>query len=578
MTRRVGWQAFAALTLIFTLGLAPSDPPRPGADESDLLRLVPPDASATLAIVDLRGHVTDFTRSTLAKSLAELPTVKVWFESGGGRQLARSKAEIETHLGTTVGTIRDDLLGDAVIFALHLTADAPTDSARGLFLAKVRDRNLLIRLIDFANKTDRSVAEVAVAGTKDRPYSVRRFKAGEPRETEYYRLFDDGTFAWSNSEALIQGVIDRKAGSGAGLGDNPTYRKVRAGLPTRSLATLHLSPKFIRRVVASSPRPISPGDARAAEILSRSLASVEGIGLAVEWRDGFVLHSHEILDPRGIDLRLLRWAKAGSTSDTLTRRIPGTAIAAGSTPIDVEAVYEAFSELVPAPDHPRFDAMLVALRGMLLGRDVRKDVLPRLGPGLIVYVEEPGKGWPRFPVVGVLELRDDMKYPGIAAAIDNALWTLISLYALDPKHQASRLRLVSRQSGSLRVTSLADPSIPFAYAVGPDVFLVGTSADAVARFGTSVSDARLAPFRAKHFPDARIYAAIDIKRLVRIACDHRDDLAKRLAASRKTTPEAAARDLDQALALVDLFGGAFFAIKVDPDLTSVHQSIGLIAK
>jgi hypothetical protein len=575
MTRRDGWRLLPVLLLTFGLGFAPPDTPR--TVDSELLGLVPPDAAATLVISDLRGHAADFVASSLMKSFVELPSVKEWWTSGRGRQLEQSKAEIERTLGTTLKAIRDDLLGDAVVFALHLPADAPVDSARGLFLTRVRDRDLLIRLITFANKTDASFDRVDEAGTKDRTYAIRRFKPGEPREAEYYRLFDDGTFAWSNSEALIQGVLDRKAGTGHGLGDDPSYRKVRAGLPARSLATLHLTPAFVARVVASTPRPASPKAPVAAEVASSYLRAIRGVGLAIEWRHGFLLHSHETIDPQGLDPRLLQWAKARSNPDTLTRRIPATAVAAAAAPIDVEAAYDALVELVPTNDRPRLDVMLVALKGMLLGRDVRNELLPRLGPALIAYVEEPGKTWPRFPLVGVLELREDSHQPGIAAALDNALRTILSLYALDPKRQASRLRLISKQSGPVVVTSLADPTIPFAYAVGPDVFIIGTSVDAVARFGTSSHDVRLAPFKADHFPDARVYAALDVKRVVQIARDHRDDLARRLAKSRGTTPDAAIRDLDKALALVDLFAGAFFAIEVASDLTSIHQSVGLIA-
>ena len=546
--------------------------------ELTLLKLVPVDMAATLSITDLRGHVDEFMNSSLVKSFQELPTVKAWFDSEAGRKLSRSKIEIEKSLGMTLKAIRDDLLGDAIVFGLHLAADAPTESARGLFLAKVRDRALLTRLIDFANKTDASIAQISEGGMKDRSYTIRRFKPGEPRETEYYRLFDDGIFAWSNSETLIQGVLDRKSDHATGLADDPLYQKTRAGLPARALMTLSVHPQFLSRVLAPGIKIEGAGDKPMADLASQSLGSIARLGLAIEWRNGFVLHAHEVLDTKRLDPRFLRWAKSRSNAETLTRRIPGTAIAATAIPIDFEALFDAVVEFIPGDDRPRFDTILVAIQGVLLGRDVRKEVIPQLGPALIGYVEEPGTAWPRFPIVGVLELRENKREPWIAHAIDNGLRTLISLSALDPKSQASRLRLVSHQTGTLRVTSLADPSIPFAYGVGPDVLIVATSADAVARFGLSEPDSRLGPFKKHQFADARAYAALDVTRLVKIARVHRDDLANRFASSRGITPEAAKLDLNNALALVDLFGGAFLAITVEQDMTSMHQSMGLIAK
>jgi hypothetical protein len=180
--------------------------------------------------------------------------------------------------------------------------------------------------------------------------------------------------------------------------------------------------------------------------------------------------------------------------------------------------------------------------------------------------------------VGVIELRDDGLNPSLPKSIDNAIHTLIALYSLDPKHQPTRFVLTSRQSGPLKVTSLADPLIPFAYAVGPDCFVVGTSADAVARFGESDNKNRLAPFQSKQFRDSKAFAAVDINRLVKVAQAHRDDLIKKYANSRNIDIKAATTDIDQALGLLDLFGGAYFAIQVDPQLTSVHQMLGLVAR
>ncbi len=57
---------------------------------------------------------------------------------------------------------------------------------------------------------------------------------------DHYVFFDDGTFAWSNSEATIHEVIDRQAGARTGLGFDADLRpaparlaQTRAGQPVR---------------------------------------------------------------------------------------------------------------------------------------------------------------------------------------------------------------------------------------------------------------------------------------------------------------------------------------------------------
>ena len=568
MTRPIARRALLALLLALapTTSATPDDL-QPGGDAAAQLRLGPPDAGLTLAVSDLSGHAREIAESSLAKAFRDLPAVKAWRDSESGRRFVAARAKIEGVLGTSIATIRDDLLGDAVVLSLHLPAGAPPDASRGLLLARVRDRALLARLIDLGTKA--ATAEVAEAGEGDRRYSVRKYPGGA-KETDYYRLFDDGTFAWSNSEPLIREVIGRRAGTGAGpgLGETAGFRRVRAGLPPRSLATLYVDPKFVARVLASAPKSGNPGDDRAAEILGRYLRAVEGIGLALEWRGGVMLHVRETYDPSGFDPRLLAWAKSGTTPDALARRIPSTAVAAAAAAIDLDAAADAMVDLVPSSDRPRLELVFEALRGVLLGRDLRAQVLPRLGPAVIAYAEEPSAGSMRVPVVGVVELRDEPGDRSVAAAIDNALRTLLCLYALDPKHGATAVRVESRQAGPLRVTALGGPNAPFAYGLGPDCLVLGTSADAVARFGTSEPDARLAPIRASYFPGARAFAAVDVARLVRSARAHRDALARRFAA----------RDLDQALALLELFDSAFVALAVDPGLTSVHQTFGLVAR
>ncbi len=58
----------------------------------------------------------------------------------------------------------------------------------------------------------------------------------------------------------------------------------------------------------------------------------------------------------------------------------------------------------------------------------------------------------------------------------------------------------------------------------------------------------------------------------------REPLLRRIAARRRAGPEAAARDLDQALALVALFRGAFVTSTMAADASSVHRTLGLIAR
>ena len=102
-----------------------------------------------------------------------------------------------------------------MVLVLRLPADAPPDPsrARGLLLLRARDPALLVRLIDAINSAQRGSGELARVQDRRRAgttYHVREFPEDSGRPPEWYVGYPDGTFAFSNSEAMIQGVVDRK--------------------------------------------------------------------------------------------------------------------------------------------------------------------------------------------------------------------------------------------------------------------------------------------------------------------------------------------------------------------------------
>jgi hypothetical protein len=168
-----------------------------------------------------------------------------------------------------------------------------------------------------------------------------------------------------------------------------------------------------------------------------------------------------------------------------------------------------------------------------------------------------------------------------AAALDNALKTALALTALDPKNGGGRLRVETRDVAGASVVALGGPS-PIAYAVHDGRLVLGTSADTVARALAAQAEpgasGRFGQLRERFFPGASSYLCVDLRALHDFADGRRPALAHSLAA-RQGRPEAdAARDLDQALALIDLFEAAYLTTAVEPDFTSAHRALGLVAR
>src|SRR4051794_35196442 len=98
----------------------------------DLLKLVPTDTGLTLTVEDLRGHTQEIVGSPLFEGLNRLAAVRAWYASDRFRMVERASRDIQGALGVPLGTIRDEVLGDAVILTLKPGPAGKPDQAQGL--------------------------------------------------------------------------------------------------------------------------------------------------------------------------------------------------------------------------------------------------------------------------------------------------------------------------------------------------------------------------------------------------------------------------------------------------------------
>ena len=380
--------------------------------------LAPPDAGMTLARRRPSRTRAQFFESPLSAGLENLPAVRDWRASEGAQGLQQAKRQIEKVVGESLTTLRDDLLGEAVVLAMHLAPGDAPDQAHGLLLTRVRNRPLLDRVIHEFNAAQIHKGEVARVVVKDwrgTAYSARVYH--DPRRpTEFYASLDQ-TFAWSNSEELVQGVIDRKAGTRPASLDEPKFQRVRGKLPTHAA----IQPVPGRRIPQACPgsgrlgRKNAVGRARIIACRPGALTStaVEYAGAALEWRDGLVLHTEETIQPDRLDPWLRRWAAATpekTAKAVLSGTCPATALAMGSLYLDFPAVFQAIESVVPDEGRTKFGNSLEALKGVLLGRDVRTELLPVPWAGRSWRTSRPltGRFGPEehgFPFVVTVERR-----------------------------------------------------------------------------------------------------------------------------------------------------------------------------
>lgn len=577
---------FVWSALLMTLSLNAPTRAR-GSEAVDLLlRLAPADAGLTIVVEDLKGHSRAFLDSPLAAGLNRLPAVTAWMGSERGRAWRQSTAQIEAILKTDFARVRDGLIGEAVVLALRIPPGGRPEDARGLLLSRVPDRPLLDRAIAHVNGSQIKKGELVRVSERRRAgaaYFVREHRAGTQPD-ECYAHLGDRVFAWSNSEELLLGVLDRQSKGSSGLDGLADVQRIRRRSPARTAVGVFVDPRFVERLMAAAPGSIKAADERLMALFGGYLAAVRYAGAALEWRDGPVFHTEEVVDGEKLPLGLKAWADRTDDADPSLLRVPPTALAFATAHLDARILIDAVSALVPEDAKSKLDNLGLALNGLLLGLDARRDVAPHLGPGVAAYLERPIAGAPAIglPLVVQMEVGREPGGEKAAAALKNALRTVLAFYALDDAHGGGMLRVESAETLGASVTTLS-PETPLAFSIADGRLVVARSRAAVARALAARRDPTaggwIEHLRATHFPGVQSFACADLHALHEFASPppRRAALARRIAEGQGRDQAEVVRDLDQALALIALFDTAFFTNAIEPGYRGVHRTLGLVA-
>ena len=568
-------RSVVALLLASTLGSASAGTPR-----DNLLAMVPPDAGFTIVIEGLRDRSREIFASPLAKKIRALPAVTAWEKSEKAQGWLKARNEIEAGLGVSPSILRDEILGDAVVLAVLVPPGRSSDEASGLLLTRVRDRKMLDRLIAKVNASE--IASGTLKQVVDMPgrdgsptISHRKFAPGT-KPDEWYTVLEENTFVWSNSEPMLRSAVARRA-TGEGLGSTPRFRAVDDALPKGAVACVYLDPRFLERVAKADARGQKKEDETT---VLHALAALEYTGAAVLWQDGPVVHFHETLDPKRLPERFLGKGLNHGPNGPVLERTPSTAVVVGSWRWDLSWVLDTLLSQLPPTERPRVDAVILMAKGMLLGKDLQREILPFVGSSASAYLDAPIDA----PLAAGCSI-ELMGRPEVAQAIDNGLQTFAALLALDPNRKGGPVRVQSAERDGLRVTTLAGGSRSWSFATKPDRLVIGSDPDIVRRMVAppdrlprSAADVRIGQIKRAFFAKSDEFLVVDLEVLHRLANNNREEWARDHAKNRGGTVQDTRRDLDQALELIEPFGAIFLSWTVTPVYDSAHQVVGLIGR
>jgi hypothetical protein len=309
----------------------------------------------------------------------------------------------------------------------------------------------------------------------------------------------------------------------------------------------YVHPDFLRRFDRETHT--APEDAINREF--RRLAdSVEGIGCSFRWNERLQLQLTFAMEPGSAGLLAgLSSPNARDTSQIELRLSPRTVMIARGF-FDFPAAYEAFLGLLEKSDPAASVAMNELLKGFLRGEDPKTRILPHVGPEVVVGIEAPASGETRCPWVVAVPLRGDQE---VERAVENAIATVMAAAALDTK-TTPRARFETRQvnGGSLRVLDREGRTL--GVAIQSDQFAAGSPAERVAEW-LGVDGGASEQSRAWAILGRGSSASIvaDLVAIETAISTNRAALIERMIKIEGRNEKDAARDLDQASAMIRLF-------------------------
>lgn len=589
-----GRSSLVKLTLIFSMAAslggfcAASQQPPAG----DPLSLIEPDALAVLVINQLRDQGRDILNSKLLKNLRSLPAARTWLDSENPDRLQKARIDFEAALGVRVPDLFNEVLGDAVVLSLHVPEGRSLDDARGFLLTWVRNPAILRELIARFNAAEIAEGRLERVENRDhkgRDYSIRQFRPGT-KLPEAYTLTQEGWFAWSNSPILVENLIDRLVDGNPGISARAEVVQLRRELPSSALATFYLMPRMIESLAPQLPKLASIKKNSTSQLLLQTVSALDCAGLALEWQDGLILHAHQKLDPTQLPDMINNLAlpdQALGTVDTRPNRfltqLPKTAPAIARFHFNPSAAYDLLRHSVSDSERRRFDHLELFLQGILLGKSWTQEVLPALGPEFVFYLSDTATD-ARSTKLGLIAATRLSEPSGmettVADALRNAFQTLLAATALDAneKDPKAEIRIESQALRGEKMLTWKGPDMTLSIAASTDRLVIGTPAEEVARLASTpetVEPNTANPLLGSPWlTRAANFIVVDLNRMTDLAAVNRPALNRLLNANTEKDSD----DLDNALALLSLFRLGFATLNLSADLSSAHQSVGLLAR
>jgi hypothetical protein len=381
----------ATLALLVCAATASAASPR-----DELLRYVPDDVGFCFILQDFRDQLNTLAASPFSQELDKSPLGQAFATAKEFKDLVEIEKQLKQLLGLSSVELRDDILGDAVVFAFRPAPPNKPEKEEGLILLRARDEKKLHALVDHLNAAQKKSGQLTSLDEREHN-GVKYLRRVETKETNYYYL-RGSVLLYSGQESILKDALDRERTTTPATEPALSRRLREANLP-RGLFTAWINARAFDDLLAAKTKETKvQSDVAFLQNFTHYWKALDGafVSLAVDKELSLTVSLQGRSEAFPAAARKL-FGEAAKPSE-LTAVFPENALLATAVRLDAAALLEVFGDFMTKENRETFQKQLNF--GGVLGKNYLRDVGP--DAGLIVYAPSATeKGWLPHAVVAL---------------------------------------------------------------------------------------------------------------------------------------------------------------------------------
>lgn len=418
---RTSW-ATLIVWVLTTATVWPSLAPAASPPAEPLLQYVTPETGICVMVQNLRQHQADIAGSPFADWFTASPLAQRLFPDSERARLHSFESLLKTHFDVSLAEIRDEILGDAIVFAYQPGPPDRPHAESGIILIQPRQPELVERLFEKLNTIQQRSGEIQSVQTvsyRNQSYTVRKSRTN----TEYYRIHK-GIFAFSGQEATIRALIDRDT--------KPQAAPIPAGLrklgAENQLFAVWVNPRaFDPHLANRASRTQDRKEAAFLEQFRKLWSACNGWTITVHPTRGLECAVTATFPREQIPEELRPFVLPESGSSAFWSSIPENtllAVAGRTRPYEVMAALDSF---LPTVGRKGLQALVEQGLSPILGRNRFPEMVQAIGPDWAVWVEAPQGDAAGFLPSWTAAVRLSGRDPEVATSLEQAGVLLLQL-------------------------------------------------------------------------------------------------------------------------------------------------------